>query len=734
MKRRSFIAALLSSLSWPAWAQKWAIFQDQLAGGGSLPAGVTLRAVDGNPNGTGTFNWYGGNSFTAATYFDTNFPIILWLYPANTVGDITRAQDVGANLLASLNIASGSIPSNITTLLRSAGMYLAMGLYPNAFGGSNTTNAIMASFGSETAWIFLNDEPGYWNNPGSVGPPINVAVDIVTTMAGTNILCGTTAAGMMTNRPIWSNQFHTIMDNPPSYLSGGFNPPITSIAGVFSTSTPNNDSIPRHINITGMDYYFHGTDLFATDGTNTGGSFTYGLVDLGAIPAGTLNPGVTITPALGSLTVPFNSSVYNGALIGTNNTVQISNGVDEMFGFATGPPSGGNITYNITVHTGPGTPAANFSLINMFSQDQTQRGSHYGDMIDVMRPYLQNHFPGPLISVVENGSPGGGGTQFATPTFMRSAAWSAIIHGALGLLWYNVSQNSVNFTSDTFGTTYYQTIQTGLGQTISIYDMGKAINALIKQLTPVIYSPFAEGSPGYVNVTGDKNNTGAAGFRAPYRPGVAATSPFAGTPTITAINESGCYPFTGQSGVTGSFPFALNNPSYNFNASLASAFEVMAKWYTGGTSNAFLTPNTFYIFAGYRGSASDTNIVAHFTIANTGRTSVTRISSDGVLGAAASGGNTSVQVGDSSHAANGDTVIIQGAASWINGTWTVQGTPPDSTHIVINVLFGGSVNNGSGIGTGLGTLFLFHNIPLVGNTTFSDTFTTGEDIGIYRVN
>jgi hypothetical protein len=94
LKRRGFIAALLSSIAWPAWAQKWAIFQDQ--GPGSLPAGVALVAIDGGQT------YYATNGFIQAAnagYDTTMFPTVGWFPGVGSIADVKTWQACGVNAI-----------------------------------------------------------------------------------------------------------------------------------------------------------------------------------------------------------------------------------------------------------------------------------------------------------------------------------------------------------------------------------------------------------------------------------------------------------------------------------------------------------------------------------------------------------------------------------------------------------------------------------------------------------
>ena len=131
--------------------------------------------------------------------------------------------------------------------------------------------------------------------------------------------------------------------------------------------------------------------------------------------------------------------------------------------------------------------------------DQNNRASHYGDMVDKIRAYQAGHYPAPLFQFVENGGPyteDATGASYMQPQELNGAAWSTIIHGGRGLIYFNHSFGGPAQSNDNLAQTYYRTIQPG--QATSIYAQTKATNALIKSLATVINSPFADG---YVTVS-----------------------------------------------------------------------------------------------------------------------------------------------------------------------------------------------------------------------------------------
>ena len=149
--------------------------------------------------------------------------------------------------------------------------------------------------------------------------------------------------------------------------------------------------------------------------------------------------------------------------------------------------------------------------------DQMKRGSNYGNMIDTFRGWGNGTLqaPGfstsgatsriPFFALVENGDGlVGTGSVLITPPEYNWAVWSSIIHGARGL-------NSFVSVDKHFGGFSRSIVS---GQTISMYDQGKATHTQVKSLAAVINSPFALG---YVTVT-------PSGYVFP----VAQTNPFNG--------------------------------------------------------------------------------------------------------------------------------------------------------------------------------------------------------------
>ena len=191
--------------------------------------------------------------------------------------------------------------------------------------------------------------------------------------------------------------------------------------------------------------------------------------------------------------------------------------------------------------------------------DKRARGSNYGNMIDAMRfhwsPNGAYNKPStvPLILAFENGAANdtASGSRRITPSEMWWGAWSQIIHGARGILWFYW----LDIKSLTAGNPYYDTT--------------KLIDKFILHLAPMINSPFAVD---YVTVS--------------------------------------------PNGYV--FPYYV--PANFFNTGI----ECCAHYYAGPTVSSLIS-NRFYIVAGTRGSGTQTNIHATFTIKNFGATKATEL-------------------------------------------------------------------------------------------------------------
>ena len=130
-----------------------------------------------------------------------------------------------------------------------------------------------------------------------------------------------------------------------------------------------------------------------------------------------------------------------------------------------------------------------YNLPSGMTTDQAQRGSNYGDLIDIERSYQVGSNPAPIYAFIEDGQPFTGstnGSTYITPAELNWASWSSIIHGARGIIYFDHSFSGPGVGNVDVEDPYFQTVQPG--QTISIYNQIKATDALVEQLAPVLNS------------------------------------------------------------------------------------------------------------------------------------------------------------------------------------------------------------------------------------------------------
>jgi hypothetical protein len=224
------------------------------------------------------------------------------------------------------------------------------------------------------------------------------------------------------------------------------------------------------------------------------------------------------------------------------------------------PPWAGGYIYSGA--TGPNCSG----IITELSADQTARGDHYGDMVDQERAWLATvpgtstavqPVAGPYIENCDGFVNGGTSAHIITPPEFNWAVWSTILHGSRELLYFGATpQDSACGFPATGG--FPPAIQTG--QSVAMTTQATNSNGEVLNLAPIINSPFAIG---YASVT----------------------------------------------------PVGYVFPTQNL--SLTNGIDIMAKWYTGGpySNSTGSFGNGFYIFTTVRGSETQSNINATFTLA-----------------------------------------------------------------------------------------------------------------------
>lgn len=205
----------------------------------------------------------------------------------------------------------------------------------------------------------------------------------------------------------------------------------------------------------------------------------------------------TISGAPGDSTMPY---VMNSPISTTAGNVHLNIPGTDLYWMAgneitgmNGPPYEGSLIYGVSSN---------------LTADQCARGPHYGDMVDTMRGWLTT-YPAPVMGpYIENEDALLTGGRLIIPPELNWAAWSVIIHGGRGLLYFGSTSDVDVSYRFTFG--FAQDIISG--QSISIYDQAKATNALVTQLAPVINSQTALGyftvSPPPVKLAGATPDSG----------------------------------------------------------------------------------------------------------------------------------------------------------------------------------------------------------------------------------
>jgi hypothetical protein len=580
----------------------------------SLPAGVTLQAIDGETV-TGlqqSNNYYNVNGFTyahnAGWDSTTFFPFGSFLAD---IGNSTQAGvwlDLGWNTAFDLN-------SSVTTeLFPTNPIYFV----DNVEGGTT----LKFGTGQNTAAYYVCTET--YDEPPSYA-------------AGATTPIGGTANAAQDPRPWYVNATWTyvygIAQNAPTFnafLSGGG----FSGTGLVQTrsaltnliATPN--STTRHMNLTSIDcYYFAGTPPSANW---VSGQF-------------------------------FGGTPYEAGLIYTNTG-------------STGSPG--------------------------YTVDQTARACRYGDTIDVLRS-AQPTFPAPIMIYIEDGQPyEASGTQYyITPPQLNAAFWSAIMHGCRGIgifdhtfdaanssdnNMYTVAQGGSSNFATTVQTTLYNWGQ-GLGtagnggggfQSITMYAQMKATCQAILLFAPIINSPYAIS---YASIS-------PAGW----------------------IFGQSAMPINGTSTAS----------------SILSGFDICAKWYQGGNTNALV--NGFYVMVLPRYSQITTNQTATITLADTHATIANAIA--GINFAAASWATSSSTI-TMNNFNPGWVVSGMTVYDLTNGKiiGTVSSWSTSSTTLTLNA-------NAAFASSGSTDMLMFYTIIPISGGQFTDTFADGNTFKIYQIN
>ena len=253
----------------------------------------------------------------------------------------------------------------------------------------------------------------------------------------------------------------------------------------------------------------------------------------------------------------------NGSVCGGSGTMTMQ----QVFSCTSGMPGGKHLniaTDDLYYFAGSGNSDIQYTGGNVENNGgtataaQMARGSNYGDMVDIMRGWLQSPAQdAPIAPYIEteDGLLTGPGVREITPPELNWAVWSTILHGARMVIYFGTTSNYGS--ESTFGFSQ----STLPGQSVSMYTQGQDTNKLVENLAPIINSPFALN---YGSVT----------------------------------------------------PAGYTFPSENLGWNSTSGIDVMTKYYTGGsfTNSSGTFGNGFYIIASPRAAETATNIAATFTI------------------------------------------------------------------------------------------------------------------------
>ena len=255
----------------------------------------------------------------------------------------------------------------------------------------------------------------------------------------------------------------------------------------------------------------------------------------------------------------------SGSVCGGNGTMTMP----EIFSCTSGMPNGQHL--NIATDDLYWFADTNCSTIEMeggdvegnvgnATADEMDRGSNYGDMVDIMRTdWLQPPASdAPIAPYIENsnGLSTCSGERNIQPQELQWAAWSTIVHGARMLIYFGTTGSY----ESTFG--FDPTVESG--EPISMENQAKDTDTLVESLAPIINSPFALH---YASVS----------------------------------------------------PAGYSFPTLDLGWSSNPEIDEMTKYYTSGsfTNSSGTFGNGFYIFASPRSSETATNISATFKIPGT---------------------------------------------------------------------------------------------------------------------
>lgn len=121
-----------------------------------------------------------------------------------------------------------------------------------------------------------------------------------------------------------------------------------------------------------------------------------------------------------------------------------------------------------------------------FTADEAKRGSHYGNLVQYVRRFVNPYRSEPVWGFIENGMPSDDPSitlaDYMDPEVMKSGVWHMIIAGARGIIYFNHTFHAAGYPSNNnFRDARYS----------AIIEAGREVNTRVQSLAAVINDSFA---------------------------------------------------------------------------------------------------------------------------------------------------------------------------------------------------------------------------------------------------
>ncbi len=484
-----------------------------------------LQAIRSRPRGNGVYTYSSHSTFPSSTYAAASFYVDVNF--TQSTGTTSPPGTAGATPGATPGATSGS---NSAAPTRTTASPTQSNMTPAALPIAVTTQPIDGGSNYYCANGFTNACNGGWDNPAFV--------PIIDDYA----FYGNSASS-----------FKSMGMNTSVRVTGGTNMPtlraanIWAIAGDDPATSFGSETVGAHVEepSTWSDITSQATTLgglFGLSGRFIQASFTWSQTYYGTITGS----------ACGSSGGQMSMQEIMSCTSGMPDGRHVDIATDDVYWFAGQNVSDAEQFYCGVTYSQPGGCTA----------AQTAEASHYGDMVDTMREWVNGNVPGapgraPVAPYIETDDGLVEGGQPIKPGEINWAVWDTFVHGARMIFYFGNTSDNGTGGNGQFG--FSDQVQSG--QTVSDATQATHTNTLVENLAPIINSPFADG-----------------------------------------------FASTGNGGYTFPTPDQL--------LGTGSQLDIMAKYYSGsGFSNSSGTfAPGFYIFATPRGQETGTNIPVTFTI------------------------------------------------------------------------------------------------------------------------